>query len=80
MAPDPNALETARSQSATGVLPAPAAPALSVLLPVYNERASLLSVLERVLAVPVEKEVLLVDDASTDGTTDLLKQQVEGRY
>jgi glycosyltransferase involved in cell wall biosynthesis len=80
MAPDPNALETARSQSATGVLPAPVTPALSVLLPVYNERASLLSLLERVLAVPVEKEVLLVDDASTDGTTALLKQQVEGRY
>jgi glycosyltransferase involved in cell wall biosynthesis len=62
------------------VLPAPATPALSVLLPVYNERASLLSLLERALAVPVEKEILLVDDASTDGTTDLLKQEVEGHY
>jgi glycosyltransferase involved in cell wall biosynthesis len=85
VAPDPEtiATETAQSSSAAGVLPAPTTPALarlSVLLPIYNERATLLELLERVLAVPVEKEVLLVDDASTDGTTDLLKSAVEGRF
>ena len=48
---------------------------LSILVPVYNEEATVDALLERVLAarVPVEKEVILVDDASTDGTTDRLK-------
>ncbi len=53
---------------------------MSVLIPVYNEHAALLSLLERVRAVPVEKQILLVDDASTDGTTELLRTQVEGHF
>ena len=47
-------------------------PLLSVLVPVYNERATLQALLERVLAVPVEKEVLVVDDGSRDGTREVL--------
>lgn len=55
-------------------------PCLTVLMPVYNERATLMQLLERIRAVPVEKEILLVDDASTDGTTEYLKSHVEGKY
>lgn len=47
---------------------------LSVVIPVYNERDSLLQLLERVKAVPIRKEIVLVDDGSTDGTRDLLKE------
>jgi glycosyltransferase involved in cell wall biosynthesis len=43
-----------------------------VLIPVYNERATLEALLDRVLAVPVDKEVIVVDDGSTDGTRDVL--------
>jgi glycosyltransferase involved in cell wall biosynthesis len=46
---------------------------LSVVIPVYNERDSLLQLLDRVKAVPIRKEIVLVDDGSTDGTRDLLK-------
>ncbi|MCB1049764.1 MAG: glycosyltransferase family 2 protein [Acidobacteria bacterium] len=46
---------------------------LSVIIPVYNEEKTLPLLLERVLAVPVQKEVVLVDDGSQDGTRDLLK-------
>lgn len=53
---------------------------LTVILPIYNERATLLCLLERVRESPVEKEILLVDDASTDGTRDILRTQVEGKY
>jgi len=47
---------------------------LSVVIPVYNENSTLRSLLLRVRNVPVDKEIILVDDCSTDGTRDLLKQ------
>jgi glycosyltransferase involved in cell wall biosynthesis len=45
---------------------------LSVVIPVYNEAATVNALLEKVLAVPLEKEVIVVDDGSTDGTRELL--------
>ncbi|MEW4489901.1 glycosyltransferase family 2 protein [Thalassoglobus sp. JC818] len=46
---------------------------LSVVIPVYNERETLPVLLERVRAVPIPKEIVLVDDYSQDGTRDLLE-------
>src|SRR4029453_7503090 len=46
---------------------------LSVVIPVYNEVNTLLHLIERVQRSPVEKEIIVVDDCSTDGTADLLK-------
>ena len=53
---------------------------LSVLMPVYDERNTLLPLLERIRAVPIEKEILIVDDGSTDGTRELLQTEVEGKF
>src|ERR1700731_5289903 len=47
---------------------------LSVVMPVYNERATLRQVVERVLAVPLEIELICVDDGSTDGSREILAQ------
>ena len=45
---------------------------LSVVMPVYNERATLRQVVELVLAVPLELELLCVDDGSNDGSREIL--------
>lgn len=45
---------------------------LSIVMPVYNERATVLELIDRVLNTPHEKELIVVDDASTDGTRELL--------
>ena len=47
---------------------------LSVLMPAYNEAATVERVVEAVLKTPHEKEVILVDDGSTDGTRDLVRR------
>jgi glycosyltransferase involved in cell wall biosynthesis len=49
-------------------------PLLSVVMPVYNERLTIEEIIRRVLAVPVRTELIVVDDASTDGTTDILRR------
>jgi glycosyltransferase involved in cell wall biosynthesis len=55
-----------------GYYPVPAGFLLSVVVPVYNERATLPEVVQRIAAVPLRKEIVLVDDCSTDGSRDVL--------
>ncbi len=52
-------------------------PLLSVIIPIYNEEATLEEIVRRTLAVDIDKEIILVDDGSTDGTHDILKK-IEG--
>jgi glycosyltransferase involved in cell wall biosynthesis len=52
---------------------------LSVVIPVYNERESLPIILERVRKTPFEKEIILVDDGSTDGTREDLQKMRENQ-
>jgi glycosyltransferase involved in cell wall biosynthesis len=47
---------------------------LAVLMPVYNEEAGLETILERVAAVNVDKEIIVVDDCSRDGTAAILEK------
>ena len=51
---------------------------LSIIIPCYNEKAHLPSLLQRVMDSPVDdKEIILVDDASSDGTTELIREKLE---
>ncbi len=51
---------------------------LSVIIPVYNEAGTILEIIQRVKEAPFEKEIIVVDDSSTDGTASLLKENSEG--
>ena len=51
---------------------------LSVIIPCYNEVGSLHEIIERVKsAEPLDKEIIVVDDFSTDGTRELLQSEIE---
>lgn len=52
----------------------PSAPTLSVVIPVYNERRTIEELLWRVQEVGIDKELIVVDDGSTDGTAALLRE------
>ena len=52
---------------------------LSVVIPCYNERATIEAVVEAVRSAPVEDvEIIVVDDGSTDGTQEVLKAKPQG--
>jgi len=53
-------------------VPVPTDLRLSVVIPVYNERGTIAEIIRRVRAVPIDKEIIVVDDGSTDGTRELL--------
>ncbi len=50
---------------------------LSVLVPVYNEKRTIEILLDRVRAVPVDKEIIVVDGDSIDGTGEILRRQAD---
>jgi glycosyltransferase involved in cell wall biosynthesis len=47
-------------------------PVLSVVVPCFNERATVSELLHRVREVPIDKEILVIDDQSTDGSRDVV--------
>lgn len=50
---------------------------LSIVIPCYNEKNSIHTIVEKVLAAPIDnKEIIVVDDKSTDGTGDILDKEI----
>src|SRR5260370_39571379 len=48
-------------------------PKISIVIPVYNEKSTIDEILRRVLDTEVRKEVIIIDDCSTDGTRQILE-------
>jgi len=51
---------------------------LSIIIPVYNEKATVAEIVRQVQNTPFDKEIIIVDDASTDGTADSIKNLTDG--
>jgi glycosyltransferase involved in cell wall biosynthesis len=57
-------------------------PLLSVIVPVYNEAKTVAQIIEKIRAVPIDKEIIIVEDCSTDGTLNVLQDilKMSGSY
>jgi len=53
---------------------------LSIIIPVYNEKNFVEEVIKRVLEAPYDKEIIIVDDWSTDGTREILNKILNNEY
>ena len=51
----------------------------SIIIPSYNEMKTLPEILQRISALPIDKEVVVVDDGSTDGTREWLDEAASGK-
>jgi glycosyltransferase involved in cell wall biosynthesis len=69
-----DSLLTAEQRATTQACGTPAEFKLSVVIPVYNEQRTIREVLERVAALPVPLEIIVVNDCSTDRTGELLSE------
>src|SRR6185369_12268196 len=47
---------------------------LSIIVPVYNEKQTILEILQRIDRTPYDKEIVVIDDFSKDGTRDILRE------
>lgn len=63
--------------SATAVSPSPRRSDSLVIIPMYNEKENAAAIIEAVLDLPVDFDVLVVDDNSPDGTAAIVKQKME---
>src|SRR6266542_4235246 len=70
-------METSSSNSTAGRLGC-AAMRVSFLVPAYNEAATIVAVLEKVHGLELEKQIVVVDDGSTDGTAELAEEWRNG--
>src|SRR5262249_53776886 len=85
-APAPRGEDAWRAAGARGILdpplPDPLTMKLSIVMPAYNEGKTIREIVGRVLSVDlgdIEKELVIVDDGSTDGTRDILKE-MDGKH
>jgi glycosyltransferase involved in cell wall biosynthesis len=50
---------------------------VSIVIPCFNEKSTILTLVDRVRALPIDKEIIVVDDGSTDGTRELLAEKAK---
>ncbi len=53
---------------------------LSVLIPVFNEKNNIKKIIEKVETIDIEKEIILIDDFSNDGTREIIENDIKGDH
>jgi len=53
---------------------------LSLIMPVYNESATIRQIVQKVMSVPLDIELIIVNDASTDDTAQILRDEIKVQY
>ena len=53
---------------------------LSIIMPVYNEKSTIKEIIHRIKNVPIDKEIIIADDCSTDGTREILRKLQSEEY
>ena len=47
---------------------------LSIIIPVYNEKKTIIKILGRINKIKVSKEIIIIDDCSNDGSREIIKK------
>ena len=55
-------------------------PLLSIVIPCYNEKSTIIKIIKKINKQKINKEIIIVDDASNDGTRELLKRINKRKY
>jgi len=53
---------------------------LSIIMPVYNEKSTIKEIIHQIKNVPIDKEIIIADDCSTDGTREILRKLQSEEY
>ncbi|MFH0924656.1 MAG: glycosyltransferase family 2 protein, partial [bacterium] len=51
---------------------------LSIIIPVYNEKKTITEIIQKIKQVELNKEIIIIDDCSSDGTREIIKNDIQG--
>ena len=52
----------------------------SIIVPCYNEKATIEKIIAKINSINIDKEIIIIDDLSTDGSREIIKNKIEKKY
>ena len=52
----------------------------SIIVPCYNEKATIEEIISKINSIDIDKEIIIIDDLSTDGSREIIKNKIENNY
>jgi len=52
----------------------------SIIVPCYNEKATIEKIISKINSIDIDKEIIIIDDLSTDGSREIIKDEIEKKY
>ena len=53
---------------------------LTIIIPCYNEKKTVRKIISKILKIKINKEIIIVDDGSIDGTTKIIKSEIKNKF